>query len=903
MMYCLSESATRKQLIDQQLAQAGWGTAETQPIAEYCLAIADDAIGYADYVLLDRMGKPLAVVEAKHTGRDELAGKRQAADYADAILKQTGFDPFIFLTNGKEIQFWDRTKYPPRKISGFYSRDDLERLAHQRKHGETLSATHPNPDIAGRDYQLEAVRRVTEGIEQARRTFLVVMATGTGKTRTVISFMDILMRAKQAQRILFLADRRELVKQAIKDIKEYLPNRSVTRVEAGHINAGAKIHVATYPSMMQAFQQLSVGYYDLIIADESHRSIYNRYKAIFDRFDALQLGLTATPTDYIDHNTFDLFGCFDGVPTFNYGFQEAVDAKHLVPYRVIQSQTQFQINGIKGAELPPALQQLLAQQGYAPEDIDFEGTDIEKTVINKPTNLALVREFMQKCRKDTQGKPHKSIIFAISHAHAKRLYEAFNDLYPQEQNRGLAEIIDSHMEKAEQTLDDFKVKDYPRIAISVDMLDTGIDVPAIQNLMFAKPVFSRVKFWQMIGRGTRKYTDPLTQEQKKDFLILDCWENFKRFQLDPEGEIPNPTEPLPVKLFRLQLQKLALLKAQGQDTQAVTRHLQRAIARLPHDNINIRPHWDELRGLQEQWSEAVDQEHLSKTIAPLMLHDWSMPLLELQFRTQVEWYAVAWLSGNTKAMEAEQVKICDSISRLAENIREVRAVAEKRAWVLSSGFWEHIMLERLQELQDIFAPLMKYRQSVGGGQLIELNLPDKIDSRSWIIYGPTGEGAFVDSYREQVEAHVRQLASECLPLMKLRRGEALTETDVTELAEALNQADYFITEEVLQKTYRQPAARLPDFMKHILELGKLESREDVINKAFDAFIHAHGTLTASQINFLRGVRSAVLRHATITRQQLARPPLSRVGHVEMLFTPEQIDELLSFANQFSEAAA
>lgn len=900
-MNYLSETQTRQQLIDKQLAQAGWGSSATTTVEAFIPVINEQQDGYADYVLLDQYGKPLAVIEAKKTSRDELSGKQQAADYADAIYRKTGFDPFIFLTNGNEIQFWDRTQYPPHKVSGFHSQADLQRLKHQRQFGEPFNQHKVNPEIAGYAYQQQAIRKITEDIESAKRKFLVVMATGTGKTRTTISLIDILMRAKRAQRVLFLADRRELVKQAIDAVKEHLPNRSVERIESGNINAGAKIHVATYPSMMRLYQQLSVGYYDLIVADESHRSIYNRYKAIFDRFDAMQLGLTATPTDFIDHNTFELFGCVDGVPSFNYSFQEAIDENYLVKYRVLQSQTTFQIQGIKGEELPAKLQKQLIEQGLTPEEINFEGTDIEKTVINKPTNLALIQEFMEKCRKDVRGRPIKSIIFATSHQHAKRLWECFNTLYPAEQKQGMAEIIDSHMEKAEQTLDSFKHKDLPRIAISVDMLDTGIDVPAIQTLMFAKPVFSKVKFWQMIGRGTRKYQDPVTEEHKKDFLIIDCWENFQRFRLDPEGEIPNPSEPLPVKLFRLQLEKLRLLKNKGETGEKVIQRLQAALRKLPKDNINIRPHRNEIDKLSKQWSDVsqAQQQHLSQNIAPLMMHDWDMPLSEMQFRTQVERYTIAWLKQDTKIMQQEQEKICNNLKKLADNIREVKAVAEQRAWMLSDGFWQHIDQERLQSLQDLFAPLMKYRQS-DKSKLIELNLPDNIASRNWIIYGPTGEGAFVESYREQVEAHVRQLSSESQALMKLRRGEDLNTGDMQELSQTLNQADLFITEETLQKTYQQPSANLVDFLKHILELNKFESREEIITKAFNQFISDHAQLTASQINFLRGVRSAVIKYAVINQAQLTKPPLSRVGNVENLFTPEEIDEVIQFANQFAE---
>ena len=757
---------------------------------------------------------------------------------------------------------------------------------------------------ARRDYQTEAVRRVTEAIQGARRQFLLVMATGTGKTRTVIGLIDLLLRAKRVQRVLFLADRRELVRQAASAFKTYMPNENVDRIEGGEVPHAARIHVATYPSMMQAYEQLSPGYYDLIIADESHRSIYNRYRAIFDRFDALHVGLTATPTDFIDHNTFQLFGCEDGVPTFNYPFEQAVADRYLVNYRVLEAQTRFQISSIQGEQLPLALQQAIAAEGGDIEELNFEGTDIERTVTNTGTNDTIVREFMEKCREDVLGMPAKSIIFAVSHAHAKRLYESFNRLFPDYQRRGLAEIIDSHMERADKTLNDFKFKDMPRVAISVDMLDTGVDVPAIQTLVFAKPVFSRVKFWQMIGRGTRLYADPRTGDVKKDFLIIDCWNNFAYFQLNPEGETDHPTEPLAVRLFRLRLEKQLLLRGRGEDDAPVIQAMQAMLSPLPLDNVNIRPHREEIRTLLETWPEPDDAttRHLSQTIAPLLRHYWAISLSEIQFHVLVERIAVALLAGRQDEVTRLSENAQEAVKALADNIQEVKAVAEKRAWVLSAGFWSHLNISRLDEFQDIFAPLMRFRQS-NRGEMIEFNLPDQIAHRHWVIYDPSGEGAFAGSYREQVEAQVRRLAEDLPALIKLKRGGELNEIDLNDIARALNQSDLFITEDNLRKVYQQPAVSLPEFMRHILEIAKLPTWEERIQSEFERFIAAHSFMSASQINFLRAMRAAVFRHARISRDQLSKPPLSRVGTVEVLFKPREIEAILDFANHLVDPAA
>lgn len=907
-----NEATTRAQLIDTQLAQAGWSKSRRGYVEEFLLAAKEPEGGFerqqfADYALLGSDGRPLAVVEAKRSARDELAGKRQAADYADAIKAKFGLDPFVFLTNGKEIQFWDRERYAPRKVSGFYTRDDLERLLHQRQFAQPLDRVAINADIAGRDYQNEAIRRVTEGVDAAKRKFLLVMATGTGKTRTTIALVDTLLRSKRVQRVLFLADRRELVRQAMAEFKSHLPNESLARIEAGE-TSGARIQFSTYPSMMQVYSRLSVGYYDLIVADESHRSIYQRYKAIFDHFDAIQLGLTATPTDYIDHNTFELFDCGDGAPSYYYSYEQAIADRNLVNYRVLDAQTNFQLKGIQGDALPQPLQQMALDQGVELDELQFDGSEIEKGVINQGTNDAMVREFMDKSRKDVRGLPHKSIIFAISHAHAKRLYESFNRLYPELQRQGMAEVIDSHMERADATLDDFKYRTMPRVAISVDMLDTGVDVPAIQNLVFAKPVFSKVKFWQMIGRGTRLHIDKATGEIKKDFLIIDHWKNFAYFKLKPDGEVDHPSEPLPVRLFRLRMEVWQLLHAQQPDsesTQSAIKTLQAMLQALPRQSINVRPHWDELDELAKQWPSpnAGTLDHLSKTIAPLMSLAPLAGLEELQYRTWCERLTAAWLKGDPTEQGKLRETVQGAVASLAESIPEVQRVAEQRAMVQSTGFWQHLDMARLAALQSLFAPLMRYRTSKAG-RTVEINLPDSITQRSWIIYGPTGEGAFAESYREQVEALVRRLADQLPELAKLKQGDALADDELERISQTLNQADLFVTEDTLRKAFEAPKATLADFLRHMLcEDVELPNREARINAAFDAFISGHGYLRANQLTFLRAVKAAVLSHGRITRAALSEPPLSRVGRVETLFPPKDIDDLIHLATQLLDEAA
>lgn len=913
----LDEIQTRQQLIDHQLAKAGWSVEANNLQEEVRVATTrgetDERGGsvyrtsqnFVDYMLLGQNGLPIGIVEAKRTSRSVHVGREQAAEYADALQQRYGVEPFIFLSNGREILFWDRSLSPPRQVSGFFTPADLERLAFQRRYRQELRLLGPRRSIIDRDYQILAVKQVTEALVEGRRHFLLVMATGTGKTRTIIALIDLLIQAKWIRRVLFLADRRELVKQALGDFKEHMPDETRARIEGGEVDDAARIHVATYPSMAQVYGSLSPGYYDLIVADESHRSIYNYYSVLFEHFDALQIGLTATPTDFIDHNTFALFNCPDGLPTFYYPYEQAVKEEYLADYRVLDAQTAFQIEGIRAGQLPPAVQRQLEEQGIDLDEIDFEGSDLERQVTNTGTTDAMVREFMEKCRKDAGGTlPAKTIFFAMGHNHAERILESFDRLYPDRQRQGMAKIIDSHMERVDQTLADFKRKSMPRVAISVDMLDTGIDVPAIQNLVFAKPVFSQVKFWQMIGRGTRRWTDPETGRAKDDFLIIDFWNNFAYFRMNPEGEIPGQTEALPVRLFRLRLEKVALLRGQDNGAAAaeVVGELIGLLAQIPTENVNVRPFLGELAELASPaaWTHlsAAHFEQLGKEIAPLLrfMPDVNLPVMS--FEARAERLAVAHLTGQRERVAQLREAILEDIDLLPAGLAEVQAEEALLAWVRSNGFWEHLDYARIEELRRAIAPLMRFRQR-RRAQIIELNLPDEIARRRWIIYGPSGEGAFADSYRERVEAQIKELAREHPTLHKVQRGEALTEADVARLAETLNRPDTFVTEEVLQEVYEQPSASLLDFVRHILDLGHLPSREEIIRAEFDAFLAQHPHFTATQIIFLRALRAVVLSQRRITRLDLERPPFSRIAPAHFLFSQEEVNEILSFANRLA----
>lgn len=511
------EQTTRKRLIDTMLMQAGWNIADPDHVGiEVDVAMPEKNFnGRADYVLYDDDGTALAVIEAKKTAIDPQAGRAQAKLYADAheAADPNHVRPLILLTNGYETTLVDDIGgpaslpvrgYADRMIFGIPSRASLNyRVRFQRKNMLDPATLPHRADIAGgagREYQLEAIKSVAECFgEQRRRKALIVQATGTGKTRVAIAIAELLLQAKFARRILFLCDRRELRKQAKNAFTQFLPDRSVKTLSHNN-DIDADILVATYPAMQRRFQDFDVAHFDLIIADESHRSIYNKYRDLFLYFDALQLGLTATPVKQISRNTYAMFGCQDQDPTYYYEYDQAVSDGMLVDFVPIEVTTKFMREGIHYSQLSDEDKRKLEEDGIDWEDVD--ASDLDLKTYNKDTNRKILENLMQNGLQDRhENGVGKSIIFARNHKHALLLKELFQEMYP-EYGPDYCAVIDNYIFHAEDLIDDFKdSQKNPVIAISVDMLDTGIDVPEVLNLVFAKPVKSSVKFWQMIGRS------------------------------------------------------------------------------------------------------------------------------------------------------------------------------------------------------------------------------------------------------------------------------------------------------------------------------------------------------------------------------------------------------------------
>ncbi|MGH2882438.1 MAG: DEAD/DEAH box helicase family protein, partial [Solirubrobacteraceae bacterium] len=590
-----------------------------------------------DYVLWGDDGKPLAVVEAKKTTRDARAGQQQAKLYADCLETRFGQRPLIYYTNGYEHWFWDDTNYPPRPVQGFRKKDELQLLVQRRSSRRPLAEARINPGIVERHYQQRAIRRIAETFEQEhQRRALVVMATGAGKTRTVIALADLLMRCNWAKRILFLADRLALVTQAVNAFKRHLPDAAPVNLVTDRDTDG-RVYVSTYPTMMNLIDQVGgpqrrfgVGHFDLVIVDEAHRSIYQKYRAIFDYFDALLVGLTATPRDEIDRNTYNLFHIENSVPTDAYPLDEAIADGYLVPPRAVSVPLRFQREGIRYDDLSDDEKDQWDaldwnDDGERPDEVDPEA--VNKWLFNTDTVDKVLETLMTRGEKVAGGdRLGKTIIFAKNQHHAAFIAERFYANYP-ERLGSFAGVITYQSEYAQNLIDNFSVKDKaPHIAISVDLLDTGIDVPEVVNLVFFKIVRSKTKFWQMLGRGTRLCPDLFGPGQDKtQFYIFDFCQNLEFFNQNPETSAGALAVPLSQRLFTARVALIAgldrRLPADSTATDQVTaaeRDLRRDTADLLHtlvagmklDNFVVRPHrrWVQTYSARQTWNTLDDEQ-------------------------------------------------------------------------------------------------------------------------------------------------------------------------------------------------------------------------------------------------------------------------------------------------------
>ena len=898
------ESTTRKLIIDLALERAGWPL-DKEHDREYELTGMPNTsgLGYADYVLWGDDGKPLAVVEAKKTTVDPKVGRQQAKLYADCLEAMHGQRPVIYYTNGYKTHLWDDQAYAPRVVAGFHKKDELVSLLHRRSHREPLDVARVRDAIAGRYYQKRAIASIGEQFGQARRKALLVMATGSGKTRVAIALVDLLQRAGWVKRALFLADRISLVNQAVGAFKAHLPESSPVNLVTEKDKAG-RVYVCTYPTMMGLINEtkgnearFGVGHFDIVIIDEAHRSVYQKYGAIFRYFDSLLVGLTATPRDQVDRNTYKLFDLEPGVPTDAYELATAVADGYLVPPGVQQVDLRFPREGIDYDSLSEEEQAQWESLDWGDDEDGgklpdrVNATAINSWLFNSDTVDKVLQHLMQNGHTvDGGDRLAKTIIFARNHEHAKFIEERFNHHYPQYAGH-FARVIDHYATYPQSLIDDFSQKDKaPHIAISVDMLDTGIDVPEIANLVFFKPVYSRIKFWQMIGRGTRLCPDLFGPGgDKHDFRVFDFCFNFDFFREQPKGIEPDGGVPLGIRLFRSRVQLLACVLAtpdldpEAAMTGALTTQLHGEVAAMNRENFIVRMQLEAVERFQqrESWERLTpsDIETLQRDVAGLPSEIEADDIESRLFDLTALKMQVAFAEGDAGVFEQRRRRVVE-IAMLLEEKSTIPAVAAQLAYLASvqdSVFWEGISLDGLEELRLRLRGLVPFLDKKTR-TIVYTDFQDEITAvrKDVADYLPKMTG---EQYEKKVQEYLKNHLDHIV-IHRLRTNQPLTDTDLKGLEQTLVEIGeddgYTLLRGLLDRSH---APSLAHFVRSMVGMDRAAAQE-----AFSEFL-SNRSLTTPQIRFIEMVIDQLTARGVMEPSALYEAPFSSLhgGGPEALF--------------------
>lgn len=797
----ISEYKTRKIYIDTMLEDVGWIEGKNW-MNEYEIPGMPNksGVGYADYVLFGDDGRILAVVEAKRTCVDVSKGRQQAQLYADLIEKKQGFRPVVFLTNGFETRIIDN-QYPERKVAMIYSKRDLEKLFNLQKMRTSLKNINVDKSIAGRYYQEGAVKAVCDSFgTKKRRKALLVMATGSGKTRTVIALVKVLLEQGWVKNVLFLADRNSLVTQAKRSFVNLLPDLSVTNLCEEKDNYTAHCVFSTYQTMMNCIDSIhdeegklfTCGYFDLVICDEAHRSIYNKYRDIFSYFDAPLVGLTATPKDDIDKNTYEVFELENGVPTYGYELAQAVKDGFLVDFMSVETTLKFIQQGIVYDELSEedkrAYEETFEDEnGKLPESI--ASSALNEWIFNEDTIREVLNILMRDGLKiDYGNKIGKTIIFAKNHQHAEKILEVFGKEYPH--LNGYAKVIDNYINYVQSAIDEFSdPKKMPQIAISVDMLDTGIDVPEVLNLVFFKKVMSKAKFWQMIGRGTRLCPALMDGEDKQKFYIFDFCGNFEFFRMN-KGKPTANLIALQGALFSLQFEisyKLQDLQYQTERLityrKALVRHMASKVRELNRENFAVRQHlkYVDRYAVEENYQTLTYEDTLMvrQELAPYIVPE-NDDAKALRFDALMYEIELAYLAGKKYSRgHHELVKKVSAIANVA-NIPEIMMQAELIDQILHTNYLDNAGIDEFEHIRECLRNLMRY--VTGGHETYVTNFDDEILSIEW--KESELENDDLKNYKAKAEYYVRQHQDNAV-IAKLKSNIPLTIEDVKVLEEIL----------------------------------------------------------------------------------------------------------------------
>src|SRR5450830_206057 len=924
-----SEAETRKAYIDLLLREAGW---TIDPAKNVEIEVTDmpngEGKGYVDYVFRADNGQPLMLVEAKRTTKSPQVGQQQAKLYADCLEQMYGQRPIIFYSNGYEHWMWDDLAYPPRAVQGFYKKDELELLIQRRSSRKKLAEAVINPGIVERYYQTRAVRRVGETLEvDHQRKSLLVMATGSGKTRTVIALVDQLMRANWVKRVLFLADRVALVNQAVGAFKANLPDSSPVNLVTEKDTDG-RVYVSTYPTMMglindtgEAGRRFGPGYFDLVIIDEAHRSVYQKYRAIFTWFDSLLVGLTATPKDEVDRNTYSLFGLEDGVPTDAYGLNEAVAEGYLVPPRAVSVPLKFQREGIRYHDLSEREKDEWDALDWGDEDPPdaVSAEALNQWLFNADTVDQVLKVLMTNGHKVAGGdRLGKTIIFAKNTDHASFIAQRFDLAYPEYAGH-FARMITYKTEYAQSLIDDFSNTDKaPHIAISVDMLDTGIDIPDVVNLVYFKMVRSVSKFWQMLGRGTRLRPDLYGPGQdKEDFYVFDFCGNLEFFNTEVPTTDGSLVRSLTERLFEARAELVAALDAAGvgagfdtggadgttseQALRAETaQQLHRTVVGMNLDNFVVRP----ARRQVEFYADEAAWAHLTREEAADVAHHLAgLPSAERDDDEHAKRFDLLALRLQLSVFEPDlgADRIRQQVQAIAAGLLEqttipvIKTQAALLAEVAGDEWWVDATVPMLELMRRRLRGLVKLLERAKQVK-VYTDFTDQLGEAVPVDLRRISPTVDINRFRTKARVYLRGHLDH-VALQKVRRNRQLTPADLSELERILLESGAGGAEDIQRAS--EESHGLGVFVRSLVGLER-----DAAAEAFSRFLDG-STYTRAQIDFVWTIVTHLTENGVMTASRLYEVPFTdHAPHgPDELFSGSDLDALIAVLDEVRETAA
>lgn len=909
-----NEAATRYYLIDVLLKEAGWNINQTGWTEYEVQGMPNDTgTGRVDYVLWGDNGKPLALVEAKRTRKSPESGKHQAKLYADCLQQSFGQRPVIFYTNGYKYWIWDDLNYPPREIEGFLKKDELERLIFRRTHRQRLHLVQINSSIVERSYQNLAIRSITEAFDHRNeRKALLVMATGTGKTRTAIALVDLLMRANWVKRVLFLADRNALITQAIRAFKTHLPTATAVDLTKDEATETDNVVLSTYPTMLHRIDRsdgdkriFGPGHFDLIIVDEAHRSIYQKYRVLFDYFDGLLIGLTATPRNEVHRDTYRIFDLEGGVPTFAYELADAIADGYLVPGRGVQVPFRFLRTGITYAHLSPEEQEEYEERfrdeetGIIPDQIN--ATALNDWLFNISTVDQALELLMQRGLKVEGGdRLGKTIIFARRKQHAEFIVQRFNINYPHYRGQ-FAQVIHSDIDYNQNLIDDFsQPHKQPTIAVSVDMLDTGIDVPEVVNLVFFKAVYSQVKFNQMIGRGTRLCPHLFgVDNHKTEFLVFDLCGNFEFFEQEITQAESKPSETLTSQLVKTRLKLSQLLRSTKQTdlTDKLLDDLHQHVATMERDNFLVRRHLQQVEEFSSRarWDNLseTDIDAIAQSLAPLPNSLPQENHLAKRFDLLCLKLQISILKQSRDFMQLRD-QVRDLLHQLEEKqtIPMVKAKLALIEDIQAETWWSDVTPEMIEKIRHQLRDLVKFidpkQQSIVYtdfqdelGEIVETDVPIK----------QTGFSPY--QYRKKVETYIRENENH-IAIAKLKRNVPLTDADLASLEELLFNAEAIESRERFFAVYGKNLS-LKLFIRQLVGLDRNAAKQ-----AFAQYLQG-STFNATQIRFVNTIIDHLTQNGVMDEGLLYAKPFTDLHYegLDGVFESDDADQIISIVRSFN----